>query len=287
MVPERVSSTRWAEKGPLTEFRQLRVSWQRPELPLLSCNLERIFQSFLDNPDLVQCVAESLPASMCGRCVDAFMNALPPVVMNLRMKFIGALLWGEFMKFRLDPTSILRERARMAARFLQAHFAEVGQPYLREIVGPFVQRHLDPKISYEPMQDALRAQNMVALTNASEELFTLITSADSLERMPYPIRASAALVMECARHMPEAREWALPIVGGLIILKFFNPAVITPSMFFNPAVITPIDVGILPADTKLEPFRRSLLLLSKVLQGISNGVLFGEKEEYLTGMNIL
>ncbi|KAJ4452415.1 putative Ras GTPase-activating protein 3 [Paratrimastix pyriformis] len=265
MVPERVSSTRWAEKGPLTEFRQLRVSWQRPELPLLSCNLERIFQSFLDNPDLVQCVAESLPASMCGRCVDAFMNALPPVVMNLRMKFIGALLWGEFMKFRLDPTSILRERARMAARFLQAHFAEVGQPYLREIVGPFVQRHLDPKISYEVdparcKDAALRAQNMVALTNASEELFTLITSADSLERMPYPIRASAALVMECARHMPEAREWALPIVGGLIILKFFNPA-----------VITPIDVGILPADTKLEPFRRSLLLLSKVLQGLSTG----------------
>ncbi|KAJ4452482.1 hypothetical protein PAPYR_13346 [Paratrimastix pyriformis] len=227
--------------------------------------------------------------------------------MNLRMKFIGALLWGEFMKFRLDPTSILRERARMAARFLQAHFAEVGQPYLREIVGPFVQRHLDPKISYEVdparcKDAALRAQNMVALTNASEELFTLITSADSLERMPYPIRSG----LGCSGHgmRPRLPE-ALPIVGGLIILKFFNPAVITPSMFFNPAVITPIDGisnGVLFEGGIPDGYEHSVMLHDKQFhqfhylhpipapsllpstRGSPTGAIWRE-EEYLTDMN--
>ncbi|SPQ94881.1 unnamed protein product (mitochondrion) [Plasmodiophora brassicae] len=66
---------------------------------------------------------------------------------------------------------------------------------------------------------------------------------------------------------------AYRIVGGLLFLRFLNPSVVDPSLSEpNP--------GPLPPRT-----RRNLIMVAKVLQNLSNGVLFGEKEAYMIRLN--
>ena len=62
-------------------------------------------------------------------------------------------------------------------------------------------------------------------------------------------------------------------VASLLFLRLLNPALCSPDVYFGipepPAAHT----------------RRTLILLSKLLQNLANGVLFGEKESYLEFAN--
>ena len=55
---------------------------------------------------------------------------------------------------------------------------------------------------------------------------------------------------------------------------------------FNPCLTSPTSCGILPSGTVLSAAsKRNLLLVSKVLQALSNDVTFGKKEPYMMGLN--
>lgn len=57
--------------------------------------------------------------------------------------------------------------------------------------------------------------------------------------------------------------------GGYIYLRFFNPVIVAP------------DAMNLIRDKPSRTLRRNLVLIAKVLQNLSNGVLFGSKEPYM------
>merc|ERR1712130_88378 len=63
------------------------------------------------------------------------------------------------------------------------------------------------------------------------------------------------------------------LIGGYIYLRFFNPVIVTPDYLGF--------VDVKPA----KHMRRNLILLAKVLQNISNGILFGDKESYMGELN--
>jgi hypothetical protein len=62
-------------------------------------------------------------------------------------------------------------------------------------------------------------------------------------------------------------------VGGFLFLRFFCPAIISPEGF-----------GLLPEPPNVKA-RRCFVLIAKALQNLSNGVMFGQKEQYMCDVN--
>jgi hypothetical protein len=62
-------------------------------------------------------------------------------------------------------------------------------------------------------------------------------------------------------------------IGGVIFLRFVCPALATPASANLLAELPPKKAG------------RTLMLLSKILQNLANGVQFGQKEEFMKSSN--
>jgi len=101
---------------------------------------------------------------------------------------------------------------------------------------------------------------------------------DSMARTPYGIR----WICKQIRHLmmtyfPSATEAQIcSMVGGFFLLRFVNPAIVTPQAFML-------------VDTKLStPARRNLTLLAKIMQNMANNVKFGGvKEGYMEPLNVV
>eukprot|EP01101_Sappina_pedata_P003113 TRINITY_DN13331_c0_g1_i1.p1 TRINITY_DN13331_c0_g1~~TRINITY_DN13331_c0_g1_i1.p1 ORF type:complete len:155 (-),score=32.31 TRINITY_DN13331_c0_g1_i1:110-511(-) len=64
------------------------------------------------------------------------------------------------------------------------------------------------------------------------------------------------------------------VVGGFIFLRFFCPSIVTPEKYGLASSAPSIQV------------RRTLVMITKLLQNLANGVEFdGSKEAYMKGMN--
>ena len=101
-----------------------------------------------------------------------------------------------------------------------------------------------------------------------------------LEDVPYGIRwickQTKRLVGERWPDLPEEQQ--LSLVGGFFVLRYLNPAIITPGAY-----------GIVPQDAPLPPNgRRNLTIIAKVVQNLSNGINFSTvKESYMAVLNFI
>lgn len=71
-----------------------------------------------------------------------------------------------------------------------------------------------------------------------------------------------------------AQHIADSLVGGFVFLRFFTPAIVDPRTVRGP------NPGIVPSR-----IRRNTIMVAKVLQNLSNGVLFGDKEPFMKPIN--
>jgi len=101
-----------------------------------------------------------------------------------------------------------------------------------------------------------------------------ITDPKIVDAMPPEIRIIAGYIADISKqYVPSSNVWAL--VGGFLLLRYFNPALLSPEQN-----------GLLPEGKTLSPIaRRNLLLISKILQNLSNGLEFGRKEQYMMVIN--
>lgn len=103
---------------------------------------------------------------------------------------------------------------------------------------------------------------------------------DHLEEIPYGIRwickQTKRLVAERWPDLPEDQQCSL--VGGFFVLRYLNPAIITPAGY-----------GIIPQDMVIPEYgRRNLTILAKIIQNLSNGVTFSTvKEAYMAMLNFI
>ena len=96
---------------------------------------------------------------------------------------------------------------------------------------------------------------------------TLIASVD---KVPYGIRWICKQIRElCRSHFPMAtREQCCSMIGGFFLLRYVNPAVVSPQAFML-------------VNEKLSNYtRRNLTVLAKVMQNLANNVTFGGVKEY-------
>jgi Ras GTPase-activating-like protein IQGAP2/3 len=98
----------------------------------------------------------------------------------------------------------------------------------------------------------------------------------SIDTVPYGIRWICKQIRDLSKEkFPTAtREQVCSLIGGFFLLRFINPAVVTPQAFML-------------VDTKLSAnTRRNLTLLAKIMQNLANNTQFGGvKEFYMAPLN--
>jgi len=104
--------------------------------------------------------------------------------------------------------------------------------------------------------------NHIALLNAVSNVMKSITS--SIPICPPPLRLLCEVMkISVARKFP---KFSARSVAGFLFLRFFNPVIVAPDKIIS---------NVRPES------RRKLILVSKVLQNIANGLEFGDKEEFM------
>jgi hypothetical protein len=165
----------------------------------------------------------------------------------------------------------------MATKLMTAFTRMTGKQYLSDTLKPLLEElvaqmtagtsfEIDPE---KQTPEELTA-NMATLKKTCQHFLDRIVG--SIKTCPIPFRVMAShLRDEVVRAYPEAKYIS---VGGFIFLRFFCPAILSPESM-NPPLLNSVD-----AKT-----RRGLILLSKCLQNLANGIEFGVKEPHLEPMN--
>eukprot|EP01130_Rhizamoeba_saxonica_P000081 TRINITY_DN10101_c0_g1_i1.p1 TRINITY_DN10101_c0_g1~~TRINITY_DN10101_c0_g1_i1.p1 ORF type:complete len:601 (+),score=142.25 TRINITY_DN10101_c0_g1_i1:212-2014(+) len=165
-------------------------------------------------------------------------------------------------------------RGNSCATKLMSQFTRMtGRDYLFNTLQDIIQVVVDDPTGYEVDESKAKGEdisaNMAKLMDTVQNFLDRILA--SITTCPEPFKAIAYhLRSEVVKRFPEANHTS---VGGFIFLRFFCPAVMSPdSQGLVEGVIDP-------------KARRPLILISKSLQNIANGLMFGKKEEYMEDMN--
>eukprot|EP01132_Coremiostelium_polycephalum_P001368 gene1368-1726_t len=212
---------------------------------------------------------------------------------NRTLPLIKDLIYNEFnSKVSAEGEGSILRGNNIVNKIEGAYVRLIGANYLRFVLSELVTKvvldkslkleidprklnaYYDEEIDYHPkdVETEIR-DNQINLNNVSQMFLDRITDPQVIEEMPREIRAIADYTAESAlRYAPESLA---PLVGGFIMLRFFSPAIVTPEY----SKLLPSDI------VPTKKAKRNLVLLAKVLQNASNGVLFGGKEEFMTCMN--
>lgn len=98
---------------------------------------------------------------------------------------------------------------------------------------------------------------------------------NGVDAIPYGIRWICKQLRDLAvKRFPNADRFQIgSLIGGYICLRFFNPVIVTPDAL-NFIQTKPKRI-----------MRRNLILVAKMLQNLSNGVFFKDKEVYMLPLN--
>lgn len=178
-------------------------------------------------------------------------------------------------------TGVLSNLCNQPDLVLEVNPLKVYMEYINEYeIKTGVKSELNRKVTAEEAAQNEEVQRIIApridkLDEIAGEFITaLISSAD---QVPYGIRWICKQIRQLARaKFPEVtREQVCSLIGGFYLLRFINPAIVTPQAFML-------------VETKLSAnTRRNLTLLAKILQNLANNVKFGGvKEFYMEPLNI-
>eukprot|EP01102_Stenamoeba_stenopodia_P019729 TRINITY_DN751_c0_g1_i2.p1 TRINITY_DN751_c0_g1~~TRINITY_DN751_c0_g1_i2.p1 ORF type:complete len:501 (-),score=90.90 TRINITY_DN751_c0_g1_i2:243-1745(-) len=170
-----------------------------------------------------------------------------------------------------DEATLFRNSSG-ATMLMTAFGRHVGELYLHQLLKPLF-FELPKNVSFEidpgRIRSGTQSENMQNLKAIAKKFIEKITQ--SVDHVPKQIKQLCTLLQsEVSKKYPESR---LSSVGGFFFLRFICPAIVTPDSF-----------GII-SDVVDSNMRRGLILVSKILQSLTNGVLFGEKESYMVPLN--
>ncbi|PRP82379.1 Ras GTPase-activating protein [Planoprotostelium fungivorum] len=136
-------------------------------------------------------------------------------------------------------------------------------------------KKVDPdQAAATPEIRAIVDARVVQLDQLAHQFITALIASTST--VPYGIRWICKQIRALARaKFPKSeREQIVSLIGGFYLLRFVNPAVVTPQAFMI-------------VDTKLSAnSRRNLTLLAKILQNLANNTQMGGlKEAYMAPLN--
>jgi len=173
-----------------------------------------------------------------------------------------------------DSAGTLFRSNSMVSKMFKFYSRLIGLPYLYTTIGPelneLIEEELGLEVDPEKMEEGTDLDEMRwTLMAQSQKILKTILASDV--DCPPQFRQLFAHIRKCvAERFPENVNTT---IGGFVFLRFFCPAVSSPEAY-----------GIVEEPPSADA-RRLLILITKVLQNLSNDVEFGSKEPYMTKMN--
>jgi len=162
----------------------------------------------------------------------------------------------------------------MVSKMFKFYSRLIGLPYLYFTVGPeldeLIAANLGLEVDPEKMEEGADLDEMRWMLMAQSQKI-LKQVLNSSEECPVQFRSLFSHIkFVVGERFPENVNTT---IGGFIFLRFFCPAISSPEAY-----------GILE-EPPTPQARRLLILITKVLQNLSNDVEFGSKEPYMAKMN--
>ncbi|KAH6604553.1 bud2-gtpase-activating for bud1p rsr1p [Trichoderma cornu-damae] len=162
---------------------------------------------------------------------------------------------------------------------LEFHMRRLGKEYLEEILQDKIYEinELNPDCEVDPSKLAHTGgdldQHWGRLIHLTTEIWLCI--ADSAERIPAELRHVLKYIRAVAddRYSDFLRSVSYTSISGFLFLRFICPAILSPKLF-----------GLL-RDHPRPQAQRTLTLIAKALQKLSNLSTFGRREEWMEPMN--
>lgn len=181
-----------------------------------------------------------------------------------------------------DHTTLFRS-TDVSLVLCSKYFARVGQEFLKNVISPIID-HVStlPKLEVNPKRirgekrEQKVEENAEKLIHTAELLWQSL--AANINTCPFQILDTIQMVTKLAFF----KESKLPgtsqgvhqlVVSNLFFLRFFCSALCSPHQYG--IVSEPLDSNV----------SRSMILLTKLLQNLATGVVFGEKEDYMRRFN--
>jgi len=162
----------------------------------------------------------------------------------------------------------------MVSKMFKFYSRLIGLPYLYITIGPelgkLIEEELGLEVDPEKMEEGKDLDEARwALMSQSQKILKQILISE--EKCPPQFRTLFQHIAKCVGD--RFAENMYTTIGGFIFLRLFCPAVSSPEAY-----------GIVEEPPSADS-RRLLILITKVLQNLSNDVEFGSKEPYMTKMN--
>eukprot|EP01103_Thecamoeba_quadrilineata_P007781 TRINITY_DN1760_c0_g1_i1.p1 TRINITY_DN1760_c0_g1~~TRINITY_DN1760_c0_g1_i1.p1 ORF type:complete len:457 (-),score=86.26 TRINITY_DN1760_c0_g1_i1:296-1666(-) len=257
-------------------YSQPKVSRLRSMMSTVRSENQRRFASLLIRQDLVvvQAICTSVlyedKVNHISTCIVALFQeqglALSLCRQILRLELTKAIDEGTLLRNKSAATLLCSAYVRLNC---EKYLSLLFKPLINQLLSAKISIEIDPK-RMEPGEDLSR--NVKNLCRVTKKFLDDI--CNSIDYCPRRLRQlNRILQEEVMSKYPESPNRSM---GGFFFLRFLCPAIVTPEAF-----------NLTPAHTPelSHSSRRSLILVSKVLQSLTNGVLFGEKEDYMVPLN--
>jgi len=205
---------------------------------------------------------------------------------TLNRNSVMKLLVDSEVRASASNVGTLFRRNSLCSKLLTSYMNYYGQRYLQARLQTFVQTlndedeelEVDPhRINPNSDQKVDVKKNMKIVLKKTEQLIKEIT--DLPNEVPYELRESnGILAQSIAEIFAEQNKNNCVVqtaVGGAMFLRFICPALTSPHLY-----------GLLQS-APTRKAHRTLMIVTKILQNLANGVEFGKKEDFMTKANKL
>uniref|UniRef100_A0A7S3DCA9 Ras GTPase-activating protein n=1 Tax=Palpitomonas bilix TaxID=652834 RepID=A0A7S3DCA9_9EUKA len=233
--------------------------------------LAELFQS--SDTSIVQSFLECLDASTIDKVTLPLMRVLKVFGISHAYALLNNLIKEEVVNTLSEGT--LFRRNSPATKMLTAFARVEGTEFITSILGPMLSEICDPSNPMNLEVDTSRLDPSIDVKAQRQKLLDVTGSIlDAIIRrvdeFPAGLRHVSSLLVDAVKDRFKGAQTT--VVAGFIFLRFLVPVITAPEGFglinFNP---TPEG-------------RRSLILISKILQTLANGVEF-KKEAFLIPLN--
>lgn len=174
-----------------------------------------------------------------------------------------------------NPSTLFRANS-LASKMLKVYSKRIGIPYLQAVLSELILEVIDHPGAYEVNKQNLGPDQSLetqwqTLTSTTKRFLEAIFQSSAMLPVEFK-KICSHLYQEVIQQYPGFHN-AHTFVGGFLFLRFICPAIVAPEVYNLCPHVPPMAV------------RRGLILISKAIQNLSNGVQFGSKEEYMTPMN--
>lgn len=186
--------------------------------------------------------------------------------------FLKFVISGE-VKSCLSTATLFR-RNSLASKMVTSCMIKFGKEYLIKHISSIVSKVIKENECCEVDPGKFEGdveKNMKKILDIAEEILNAILG--SLDDLPYEVRETASILNKEVHEKYNDKNVERLAIGGCVWLRFICPAITNPTEYLCTGMTVQKDA------------QRTLILVSKVLQNLSNSVTFEKKEPFMSPAN--